>query len=793
MRLSVHVTGVVQGVGFRPHVHRLATELVLGGFVANGVDGVVIEVDGEASAVASFVERLSSTAPLLARIDSVRVVDIPVVPDSRRVDETFRIVDSIGHGSPGAPVLVPADAALCVDCRRELTDPTDRRFRHPFVNCTSCGPRLTIATSVPYDRATTTMAGFAMCERCRSEYADPMDRRFHAEANCCPACGPRLQFVRARGHGNADNGSVDSDVDIADNRPVDASVSDDDEAIARAIGALRDGEIVAVKGIGGYHLAVDAGNEAAVARLRERKHRDEKPFALLVLDSDTASRILHLGDDEVRLLCGVEAPIVLARRREKTDHPVATSVAPGTTVLGVMIPSSGLQHLLAADFGAPLVMTSGNRSDDPIAFDDADALVRLHDIADAFLVHDRRIHRRADDSVVRSDGGRTSVLRRARGFVPRSISMPAIDGLHGSVLGVGAELKNTVCLSRGNEALLSAHLGDLENVEVLRSFAAAVADVQMMLGVEPDLVVHDLHPEYLSTKWAQDQNTSVLGVQHHHAHIASCLAEHRVDGRVVGLAFDGHGYGPDATLWGGECLVADFHRYERVGHLVPVALPGGATAIRQPWRMAVAHLQRAYEGDVPDDIEVRTRNEGHWSDVAGLAQQPTTIRTSSMGRLFDAIAAILGLRDRVSYEGQAAIELEQAASRDAAPRPAASLAPLGLGNSGDVTLVDPSAFLRSLVERHRRGVAVEELAWSVHRCLADASIALATSACERSGLRVVALSGGVFQNALLTSMVRHELDGHGLEVLTHELVPANDGGISLGQVAIGRAHLASLR
>lgn len=780
MRSSIHVTGVVQGVGFRPHVHRLATELFLGGFVANGVDGVVIEVEGEGSAVASFVDRLSSSAPLLARIDSVRVVGIALVPDVGRVGETFRIVDSIGHGGPGTPVLVPADAALCVDCRRELTEPTDRRFRHAFVNCTSCGPRLTIATSVPYDRATTTMSVFAMCERCRSEYADPTDRRFHAEANCCPACGPRLRFVRTQ-------------IDHDGNRfPADASVNGDDEAIADAISALRRGEIVAVKGIGGYHLAVDAGNEAAVARLRTRKHRDEKPFAILVMDIDAASRLVHLDDDEVRLLGGVEAPIVLAVRRHETDHPIATSVAPGTTVLGVMLPSSGLQYVLAADFGAPLVMTSGNRSDDPIAFNDADALARLPDIADAFLVHDRPIHRRADDSVVRSDGERTSVLRRARGFVPRTIVVPEVVRRVGAVLGVGAELKSTVCVSRGNEALLSAHLGDLENVEVLRSFTTAIGDLQIMLGVEPELVAHDLHPEYLSTKWALDQNIAVLGVQHHHAHIASCLAEHRHEGRVVGLAFDGHGYGTDGTLWGGECLVADFHGYERVGHLVPVALPGGVTAIRQPWRMAVAYLERAYEGDVPNEIVVRVRNEGQWSDVAWLTQQPTTIRTSSMGRLFDAIAAILGLRDRASYEGQAATELEQAASRAVASRPLASLAPLTLDDSGQVTLVDPSVFFRSLVERQLEGVAVEDLAWSAHRCLADASIGLATSACERSGLGTVALSGGVFQNVLLTSMVRRGLEALAVTVLVHELVPANDGGLSLGQVAIGRAHLASL-
>ena len=768
-RLSVRITGVVQGVGFRPHVHRMATELHLRGSVANGNAGVVIELDGDGAAVEMFLVRLAASPPPLARISSISVEELPV--DSHLPDDAgaFRILAS-GGGS-GATALVPADTATCADCLRELADPTNRRYGHPFINCTNCGPRFTIAQAVPYDRVNTTMAAFPMCAACEMEYHDPTDRRFHAEPICCPECGPRLRFI---GDGA---------------KPLD-DILGDAAVITATVDALRAGAIVAIKGIGGYHLGVSARDEEAVRRLRQRKHRDEKPFALLVADVEAASRVVWLNAKTREVLGSAEAPIVLAPRQEFDG--IAASVAPGNSLLGVMLPGSGLQHLLARAYGLPLVMTSGNRSDDPIAFDDHDAIISLTSIADAFLLHNRRIHRRADDSVVRVEGRQFSVLRRARGYAPRSLLLGG-GPLLPSVLGVGAELKSTVCMGRGSEAVMSAHLGDLENIEVLRSFTDAIGDLQSFLGVEAGLIVHDMHPEYLSTKWALNQDADLLAVQHHHAHVASCIAEHGFDAPVVGLAFDGHGFGTDGTLWGGECLVADLRGYQRVGHLAAIALPGGTTAIRQPWRMAVAYLERAYEGKVPVDIAVRSRNETLWSDVAWLGEQTTTIRTSSMGRLFDAVAAILGIRDRASYEGQAAIELEQAAwgfARRSQSR--SSLAAMDL-ITDDSMILEPFAFIRSLVQRQRSGTGGDELAWLAHRVIADASVQLSLAACDQSGLSTVALSGGVFQNSLLTALIRTDLEVRHISVLTHHLVPANDGGISLGQVAIGRAALGATR
>ena len=768
-RLCVRITGVVQGVGFRPYVHRIATELHLGGSVANANAGVVIELEGDGAAVELFLVRLAASPPPLARISSTSVEELPV--DSHRSGDVaeFRIL--VSGGGSGATALVPADTATCADCLRELADPTNRRYGHPFINCTNCGPRFTIAQAAPYDRANTTMAAFPMCAACETEYCDPTDRRFHAEPICCPECGPRLRFI---GDGA---------------KPVD-DILGDKAALVATVSALRAGAIVAIKGIGGYHLGVSATDEEAVRRLRRRKHRDEKPLALLVADVEAAARVVWLNAKTLEVLSGAEAPIVLAPRQEYDG--IAASVAPRNSFLGVMLPGSGLQHLLARAYGLPLVMTSGNRSDDPISFDDDDAIIALTSIADAFLVHNRRIHRRADDSVVRVEGQQSSLLRRARGYAPRSLPMMG-ETMLPSVLGVGAELKSTVCLGRGSEAVMSAHLGDLENIEVLRSFTDSIGDLQSCLGVEAGLIVHDMHPEYLSTKWALNQDVDLLAVQHHHAHVASCIAEHGFDSPVVGLAYDGHGFGTDGTLWGGECLIADLRGYRRVGHLATIALPGGATAIRQPWRMAVAYLERAYEGKVPVDIAVRSRNEPLWSDVAWVAEQTTTIRTSSIGRLFDAVSAILGIRDRASYEGQAAIELEQAAW-GFAPRSQgrSSLAAMDLITE-DPMILDPSAFIRSLVERQRSGTGGEELAWLAHRVIADASVQLSLAACDQSGVSTVALSGGVFQNSLLTALIRTDLEVRHINVLTHQLVPANDGGISLGQVAIGRAALRATR
>ena len=772
-RVRVRVTGTVQGVGFRPYVYRLATGLHLDGWVANGIDGVLIEVAGTDVRVDRFLLELARSPPPLARIVDITVVDLAMDPafETRPPGRTpaFRIVAS-QRGS-GASALMPSDAATCQDCLRELDDSTNRRFAHPFIVCTNCGPRYSIARSVPYDRSATTMAAFPMCTACEAEYCDPADRRYHAEPICCADCGPRLRYVEA----NDESG---------------LQVTGDDAALAATVDALRSGRIVAIKGIGGYHLAVDGHDDAAVRRLRERKHRDEKPFALLVADIATASRIVAVSDAAVALLCGVEAPIVLLPRADaKADIDVAGGVAPGNAFLAVMLPSSGLQHLLARAFARPLVMTSGNRHDEPVATDDADAILRLSDIADAFLLHDRAIHRRVDDSLVRLDGDRPAVLRRARGYAPRSVPLSTIGVGTAAVLGVGAELKSTICLARDGEAVLSAHLGDLEHLEVYRSFTAAIGDLESILGVRPELIVHDLHPEYLSTKWALEQDEPLLGVQHHHAHIASCLAEHGLTESVVGLAFDGHGYGPDGTLWGGECLIADLHRYERIGHLDTIALPGGMTAIREPWRMAAAYLLRAYEGNVPRTTDVVTRNAGRWSDVEVVVAHSSTIQTSSIGRLFDAVAAIIGIRDRSSFEGQAAIELEQAARRAPIRGSSPRCTPIAITESNGVFRLDPTEFVRWLAEARRRGDDVHELAWLAHRSIADASVRLAVAACERSGLATVALSGGVFQNALLTEFVRTDLESRGVRVLTHAVVPPNDGGISLGQVAIGHATL----
>lgn len=768
-RVRVRVTGTVQGVGFRPYVHRLATGLHLSGWVANGTEGVLIEVHGPPERVASFLVQLTDSPPPLARIVNVAVDDLSLEPWPLGEADSFRIVAS-QRGS-GASALMPSDAATCQDCMRELFDRTNRRFAHPFIVCTNCGPRYSIATSVPYDRTSTTMASFPMCTACLADYQDPANRRYHAEPICCPDCGPRLRYVPA----------MDSRASM---------VLGDAAALDATVDALRAGRIVAIKGIGGFHLGVDASDEAAVRRLRERKHRDEKPFALLTADIELASRIVDVSGGASALLRGVEAPIVLLPRVAiDASRLVAASVAPGNSFLGVMLPSSGLQHLLARSFGRPLVMTSGNRHDEPAAIDDTDAVARLSDIADAFLLHDRVIHRRVDDSLVRFDDAQSCVLRRARGYAPRSVPLATPGARTAAVLGVGAELKSTVCLARNGEAVLSAHLGDLEHVEVHRSFVAAIRDLESMLGVRPTLIVHDLHPEYLSTKWALEQDEPVLGVQHHHAHVASCLAEHSLAEMVVGLAFDGHGYGPDGTLWGGECLVADLHGYQRIGHLDAIALPGGSSAIREPWRMAVAHLLRAYEGDVPRTAGVVARNAARWSDVEAVASHSSTIQTSSVGRLFDAVAAIIGIRDRSSFEGQAAIELEQAAWRAPMGLSKRQGAAIAMIESDGVFRLDPSAFVRWLADAQRRGDDIEDLAWLSHRSIADASVRLAIAACERSGLSTVALSGGVFQNAMLAGFVRADLQACGLRVFTQAVVPPNDGGISLGQVAIGHASL----
>jgi hydrogenase maturation protein HypF len=709
-RRRFQVRGVVQGVGFRPFVYGLARRHGLTGFVLNDANGVVIEAEG--SGVDSFASELVRSAPPLAAIDSLTAQAIEPIGELE-----FRILAS--EDLPGsARALIPPDVATCDDCLCELFDPTDRRYRYPFLNCTQCGPRFTIVRGTPYDRPLTTMAGFPMCRDCRREYEDPENRRFHAEPTCCPACGPQLSM------------------------PLD-----------RAVALLRQGAIVAVKGLGGYHLACDAGNEEAVARLRGRKEREEKPFALL---SAAPELLAEVTPAEHALLCSPQRPIVLLRRRP--DAPVAASVAPGTEWLGVLLPYTPLHHLLCVDFRSPLVLTSGNRSDEPIVFDDDDARRRLGHIADAFLAHDRPIHRRCEDSVVRA----AFPVRRSRGYVPSALPLPLVAAR--PVVATGAELKSTFCVVRGGEAFLSPHLGDLDTEAAYRAFRTDLELYLAMLGVEAEVIAHDLHPEYLSTKWALDQDRELVPVQHHHAHAAACLAEHGEEGPVLALVFDGTGYGTDGTLWGGELLRCDLERFERVAHLEPVPLPGGEAAIREPWRMAALLLELAGR-PVP---------YARWP----LVRESLKLRaplSSGLGRLFDAVAALLGVRDTVSYEGQAAIELEQLAGRVHA-RPY------------DWRFGDQAELVSAIDDDLRDGRERSEIAAAFHETVADAA---ANACAEAAEPRLAVLSGGTFQNLRLLESTRRRLEQHGFRVLAHRLCPPNDGGISYGQAAIAVRRMTS--
>jgi hydrogenase maturation protein HypF len=753
MRVRARVEGTVQGVGFRPFVYRLAGELELGGWVLNDSRGVLLEVEGSPRASDEFLRRLESEAPPLAVIERV---DAETVSPSGAAGFTIRPSPSGGDVS----AAVTADTATCADCLRELFDPADRRYRYPFINCTNCGPRFTIVRGVPYDRPLTTMAGFEMCADCRGEYEDPSDRRFHAQPNACPACGPAVSLV---GGGSLSPGGE--------------TASAGGDTISVAAGRLRAGAILAVKGIGGYHLACRADDEAAVARLRGRKHREDKPFALMVATLEAAGELVELSALERELLAAPARPIVLARRRPDAD--VAEPVAPGANELGVMLPYSPLHHLLLADLGTPLVLTSGNVSDEPIAFTDEDALERLAPLADLFLVHDRPIETRTDDSVVRISAGRPLFVRRSRGSVPDSLALPG--GAGQPLLACGAELKNTFCLAKGERAWVSHHIGDLANYETLRSFTDGIDHFQRLFDVDPKVVVHDLHPEYLSTKYALErEDVRLIGVQHHHAHLAAALAEYGETGPAVGVIYDGAGWGGDGTVWGGEILFGDRRQFERMGNLRAVPLPGGERAVREPWRMAVAWLTEAgCETDEPlmsvDPVRRRAVGELVRTDDRRLAPL-----TSSVGRLFDAVAALCGVRTTINYEGQAAVELERVAQGDGRPYP------IELARDGTL---DPRPLIRELAADVRRGEPVHALAARFHAGLAVATVEAACRAASTRSVDVVVLSGGVFLNRRLLALVERGLSERGLRVLVPRRLPPGDGGISFGQAAVAAAQL----
>jgi hydrogenase maturation protein HypF len=770
-RISARVEGIVQGVGFRPYVYRLAGELALGGFIRNDEHGVLVEVEGPADAVDSFLERLPAEAPPLARIERVAVE--PLEPRSPRRGARFVIAASRGGGAPRTGIS--PDTATCDDCLAELTDPGDRRYRYPFTNCTNCGPRFTIVTGIPYDRPLTTMAGFEMCTACRAEYDDPADRRFHAQPNACPECGPRARLIDPSG------------TEIAGGEA---------DAVAATAAALLDGLIVAVKGIGGYHLACRADEQEVVARLRSSKHREDKPFALMTPSLDAAERLVELGPAERELLAGPQRPIVIARRRR--DAAVAAAVAPGNPDLGVMLPYSPLHHLLVADAGVDLVMTSGNVSDEPIAFEDADARSRLGAIADLLCVHDRPIHTRTDDSVVRASGaevGAPTMMRRSRGWVPAALSIPVAAAA--PVLACGAELKSTFCLARGRSAWVSHHIGDLKNFETLTSFRSGIEHFERLLEIEPALVAHDLHPDYLSTAYALERTgTEHVAVQHHHAHLAAVLAEHGERGPVIGAIFDGTGYGPDGTVWGGELLVGDLDGYERAGLLFPVRLPGGEKAVREPWRMACAWLLAAGDGEpaAPPTGLAELVDPAAWEAVGGICRAGlASPLTTSAGRLFDAVAALCAIRTEVNYEGQAAIELEALATEAGAAK-AAEAYPMPLLDEAEGPIVlDARETVRAICADLEAGVATGPIAARFHAALTASTVDACARLGERLGIGTVVCSGGVFQNRTLTEGVVGGLRTAGLRVLLPTELPPNDGGVAYGQAAVAAARSAGGR
>jgi len=751
-RRQYRVQGIVQGVGFRPFVFNLATRLGLVGFVLNDSEGVLVEVEGLPGAVEQFGTVLVSSPPPLAAIDHLVQRDIQPC----RIEAVFKISHSEHAGR--ATALISPDFATCEDCLNEMWDPADRRYRYAFTNCTNCGPRFTISRGIPYDRPNTTMASFVMCADCRSEYENPADRRFHAQPIACPKCGPQLELL-------------DRSLEPIPGDPV-----------VEAARMLNQGAILAVKGLGGYHLTCDVENQDAVAKLRSRKAREEKPLAVMAADLGAVRRLAECDPKQQELLTSRRRPIVLLNRR--ADAAVADAVAPNNRYLGVMLPYTPLHHLLLREVKAPIVCTSGNLSDEPIAYRDADAVATLDRIADAFLTHNRDIHMRCDDSVVRvvdgPAGPREQPIRRARGYAPEPIAiMPAFRF---PVLAAGPELKHTFCIGSGGRAIISHHLGDLENWETMSSFLEGVEHYQRVFEVRPRIVAHDLHPEYLVTKWAKGlEDVELEGVQHHHAHIASCLADNTRSDRVVGLALDGTGYGDDGNLWGCEVLVCDLAGYERVAHLEYVPMPGGAAAVREPWRMAAVYLQAAFgSGAAELDLEFVHRTASRWPPIlkmaAGGLNSPLT---SSAGRLFDAAAALAGLAGSVSYEGQAAIELEQMADPSVERGYPCSVVE---GRIKGVDLV--GALATDLVE----GRPPAEAAAAFHNGLASALVTQARRAAADHGLRTVALSGGTFQNQLLAARVATSLEKGGLEVLTHRRVPPNDGGISLGQAVVANAR-----
>jgi len=765
-RTEVKIEGTVQGVGFRPFVFRVARELALTGWIVNGTDGVTIEVEGAAEVVGLLLEQLRTSCPPGARIERMTVRSVPAVGDRE-----FIIQPSLEEGAK--QLAISPDLATCADCVMELFDPRDRRFRYPWLSCTQCGPRISMVTAVPYDRANTTMSRFVLCVACRAEYEAPENRRFHAESTACPACGPKLALWDADGQVSAEG----------------------EEALQQTCRIIRAVGIVAVKGIGGFHLWVDATSEGAVQLLRARKRRPHKPFAVMFPSLEAIRTYCILSPDEAERLTSPEAPIVILQRLEGTS--LTQGVAPGNVTVGAMLPYMPLHHLLMRELDGPVVATSGNRSEEPIVTGDEEARRRLAEIADAFLIHDRPIARPMDDSVVRMARSGPIVLRRARGLVPRTIRLPEsiARDVEGPVLGVGGHLKNTVALLDGDRILLSQHLGDLSTLETEYAVRQAIDDLQWLLQVKPRAVACDLHPDYRSTRLAEELagrwDVPLIRVQHHHAHVVACMAEHGVTGEVLGVAWDGSGYGVDGSLWGGEFLLATYRESERVAHLHPFRLPGGEQAAREPRRAEVAVRWETFGAQgclaaVEEGTEWRAQAQ---LVVAMLAKQIQSPVTTSMGRLFDAVASMLVLCQVATFEGQAAMALEQEGTAASASvhgeDEAYAIALVSQEETPRRWIADWRPMIELMADDLSRGIERSRIAHRFHRALAE----LIGQVAERVGVRQVVLTGGCFQNVLLADLARARLESAGFVALTHREVPPNDGGLALGQAIIAATQL----
>ncbi len=747
-RIRCNVQGIVQGVGFRPFVYRLALQHNLSGFVENTSKGVYIEIQGEERDIDSFLDDLKNSPPPLALISSIELDEIPLIRET-----IFEIRKSSADDE--RQTLISPDICVCEDCLKEMWNPDDRRYRYPFINCTNCGPRYTIIMDIPYDRHMTTMKKFTMCELCQKEYDDPNNRRFHAQPNACWRCGPTLTLC-----------------DI-DGNPIESS-----DPVLDTITLLKDGHIIAIKGLGGFHLAVDATNNGAVKRLRKRKYREEKPFAIMVKDLQSALKIAYIDEKEKESLISPRRPIVLLKKR--SSHGLSPQVAPRNRYFGVMLPYTPLHYLIMDGGFKALVMTSGNISEEPINIDNEEAFQNLKGIADYFLVHNRDIYLRSDDSIVRVIDGRERQIRRSRGYVPVPIFLHEQLKEMPSVLGLGAELKNTVCLTKENRAFISQHVGDMENLETYNFFRLTIEHLKHILEIEPDVIGCDLHPDYLSTVYAREQDDyPVVYVQHHHAHLVSCLAENRVLDPAIGITLDGTGYGSDGNIWGGEVLVGDLVSFERVAHLDYAPLPGGDMATKFIWRMGLSYLYTTFGENLFDlDIQFIRRLDQKEAQVVlrMIKKRINTPLTSSMGRLFDAVSAILGIRDRIRYEGQGAMELEMCQNM----REKGSYE-YSIREEGEELIIDTRPIVEDIVKDIIKGISRGRISRRFHNSIIDVFIDVCLKIRDWKDINHVALSGGAFQNRTLLEGMRRGLENKGFNVYTHSLVPTNDGGISLGQ------------